>query len=217
MKKLLIVSPHSDDALFSCAHAFLGSGYEAQVLTIENNPKRIAEDKALYEFIGVPFHHLKVEFDDQSYYEYFKRFKTVNHTDAMGFLDEYLGTETMREIGDALAKFLNDFKKKNPGYKIVAPLGISHPFHYFIHSLLKGMADYFYREFPHSYKKRSKTQMEETLLKFELHKSIPVQEIHDVKFDLAKKFYKSQSGLLFFEQGYIKKCLPEEIYVKRKS
>ena len=36
--------------------------------------------------------------------------------------------------------------------------------------------------------------------------------VGNVKWDLAKKFYKSQSGLMFYEQGYIKKNLPEELY-----
>jgi len=193
-KKLLIVQPHSDDALFSCAHPILSDEYEVQVLTIENNPKRIAEDQALYDFLGVKLNHLNVEFQDESYYEYFQRFRTITHTDAMGYLAEYFSVGTLKLIKESLRLFLNHFTTKNPSYKIVAPLGISHPFHYFIHDLLKDKADYFYREFPHSYKKRSKTQMEETLLSFELHETFPVKEIHDIK-----------------------KCLPEEIYVKKKS
>ena len=45
-----------------------------------------------------------------------------------------------------------------------------------------------------------------------MERSVPVQEFHEVKWKLASKFYRSQSGLQFYEQGYIKKELPEEIY-----
>jgi len=215
VEKLLLIQPHSDDILFSCAHALLGEGYEVQVLTVENNAKRIQEDKNLYEFLNIPFHHLTVEFDDQSYYGYFKQFKTVNHENALNYLTEYWGEDKLTEISQALYAFIRKFQKINPDYKIVAPFGQSHPFHYFVHWLISAQANYFYREFPHSYKKRAKEQFENSLVDFELYKSIPTVEIHDIKFDLAKRFYKSQSGLLWFEQGYIKKMLPEEIYVNK--
>ena len=74
---------------------------------------------------------------------------------------------------------------------------------------------WYYRDFPHSYKKRAKSQVVAQLEDYELKESVSVAEFHDVKWDLAKKFYKSQSGLLWFEQGYIKKQLPEDIYVKK--
>lgn len=215
MKKVLIVSPHSDDALFSSSFALLENGLKAEVLTVENDPVRIKEDINLYDFLGIKFHHLSVDFKDESYYGYFKKFKSVNHIDAIGFLEEYFGKEKLEEIKNSVRRFVIKFKRNNPDYNVIAPLGISHPFHYFIHYCLVDLADYFYREFPHSYKKRSKKQMEETLLEYELFKTIPTKEIHDIKFELAKKFYKSQSGLLFYERGYIDKVLPEEIYIKK--
>jgi hypothetical protein len=73
---------------------------------------------------------------------------------------------------------------------------------------------WYYREFPHSYKKRSRVQVEKQQQVYELIHSFSVTEFDDVKWQLAKKFYKSQSSLLWFEQGYIKKQLPEEIYMK---
>ena len=72
----------------------------------------------------------------------------------------------------------------------------------------------YYREFPHSYKRRSQHQVELQKQEYRMERSVPVQEFHEVKWKLASKFYRSQSGLLFYEQGYIKKELPEEIYVK---
>lgn len=215
VKKVLVVQPHSDDALFSCAHALLQDDFQATVLTVENDPVRVKEDIALFNLLEIPYKHLNVEFKDESYYGYFKRYKTVNHDDAIEYLKEYYGETKLEEIHDAIQMYVKKFKKDNPDYKIIAPLGISHPFHYFVHLCLKHFADYFYREFPHSYKKRSKKQMDETLQSYKLYQSVETREIHDLKFDLAKKFYKSQSGLLFYERGYIEKQLAEEIYVQK--
>lgn len=212
--KYLIVQPHSDDALFSCAHPILGDNFEVQILTVENNVKRIKEDVALYDFLGIPFHHLSVEFDDESYYGYFKQYKGVNHLDAISYLENYFGEDKLEEIRRALLDFVKKFKKEHPDFQIIAPMGIAHPFHYFIHDVLLDKAELFYREFPHSYKKRSQPQMLQALTQFKLVREIPVKDIHDIKFELAKKFYKTQSGLLWFEQGYIKKELPEELYKK---
>lgn len=217
VKNVLIVQPHSDDALLSCAHALLGNGFNVQVLTVERDPKRFKEDQNLYEFLGIELHGLDVEFIDESYYGFFKKYKTVNHENAIGYLTEYFGKEKLDEIKEALISFVKKFKKQNPDYSIIAPFGQSHPFHYFVHFVLLKYSSLFYREFPHSYKKRAKEQFENSLERFELYKSIPTVEIHDMKFELAKKFYRTQSGLLWFEQNYIKKMLPEEIYVKSEE
>ena len=74
---------------------------------------------------------------------------------------------------------------------------------------------WYYREFPHSYKKRSKIQVEKQQNEYQLLHSMPIESFEDIKWSLAKKFYKTQSGLLFFEQGYIKKKLPEELYIQQ--
>ena len=49
--KLLCVQPHSDDVLFSASHFLFDDKYEVEILTIENNTKRVAEDEKLYEFL----------------------------------------------------------------------------------------------------------------------------------------------------------------------
>ena len=99
----------------------------------------------------------------------------------------------------------------------MAPWGVGHPFHFLLGYVLEEHFEYrmeYYREFPHSYKRRSQPQVQKQLDEYFLVRSVPVEEFHEVKFKLASKFYKSQSGLLFFEQGYIKKQLPEEVYKK---
>lgn len=217
MEKLLIVSPHSDDALFCCSHTLFLPEYEVQVLTVENDSKRILEDEKLFDFINVPFHHLDVDFKDESYYGFHKKYKEVNQETAFEHLNEYFGKDKLKEIADVLVKWVSDFLERNREYRVMAPWGVGHPFHFFVRHVLEEHFEHrmeYYREFPHSYKRRSQPQVQKQLDEYFLVRSVPVEEFHEVKFKLASKFYKSQSGLLFFEQGYIKKQLPEEVYKK---
>ena len=218
--KLLLIQPHSDDLLFSCSNLLFDNNFEKQVLTIENNPKRIKEDEQLYSFLDIKFNHLNVPFDDQSYYSYHKSYKEVTIKDSYDFLIRFFGKQIITDIENEFKEYLKKFFKENKKEEIVivAPWGIGHPFHIFVRNLIdKASGDttiWYYREFPHSYKKRSKTQVEKQQAEYKLLNSVSIEDWSDVKWDLAKKFYKSQSSLLWFEQGYIKKQLPEEIYIK---
>lgn len=215
MEKVLIVSPHSDDALFCCSHLLFLPQYEVQVLTVENDPKRIAEDEKLFEFLNITFHHLGLDFHDESYYEFHKNYKEVTVEATYKHLNEYFGRETLKEIEETLVNWVRKFLKENKGYTVVVPWGVGHPFHLFVRDVIqKSLVSnlLYYREFPHSYKRRSQPQVEKQKQEYSLERSVPVEEFHEVKWKLASKFYKSQSGLLFFENGYIKKELPEEIY-----
>lgn len=220
MEKLLIVSPHSDDALFCCSHILLLPEYEVQVLTVENDPKRIEEDKKLFEFLNIPFHHLNVDFHDESYYEFHKNYKEVTVESTYKHLNEYFGREKLNEIEEELVNWVRNFLKKNKGYSVVAPWGVGHPFHLFVRETLQQAISVmqYYREFPHSYKRRSQPQVELQKRDFYIARSVPMQgDLDEVKWKLASKFYRSQSGLLFYEQGYIKKQLPEEIYQRHSD
>ena len=220
-KKLLLVQPHSDDILFSCSHLLFDDSYEKEILTIENNSKRIAEDEKLYSFLGIPFHHLEVEFDDQSYYGYHKQYKEVTIEQSYNYLREFFDSYTLNEIENAVENFLNKFFKRNKAKDVivVAPWGVGHPFHLFVRDVLEKKISimWYYREFPHSYKRRSQTQVNKQKKEYKLLSSTPVEDFDDVKWELAKKFYKSQSSLLWFEQGYINKRIPEEVYVNKEQ
>lgn len=214
-EKLLLIQPHSDDILFSCSHFLFLPQYEVQVLTVENDLKRIAEDEKLFEFLNIPFHHLGLDFHDESYYEFHKNYKEVTVEATYKYLNEYFGRETLKEIEETLVNWVRKFLKENKGYTVVVPWGVGHPFHLFVRDVIqKSLVSnlLYYREFPHSYKRRSQPQVEKQKQEYSLERSIPVQEFHEVKWKLASKFYRSQSGLQFYEQGYIKKELPEEIY-----
>lgn len=218
MKKYLIIQPHSDDALFNCFHILINPELEVEVLTVENDPKRSEEDRKLYGFLQIPVHHLDLHFKDESYYGYFKEYKETTDADSMEYLKRYFGTEKVKEIEKTVVKWVKSYIKKHSGVKILAPWGVGHPFHLFVRDIIANnfpLEDVqYYREFPHSYKRRSKHQVEVQSAQYELIESVPVQDFHEIKWQLASKFYCTQSGLLFFEHGYIEKKLPEEIYAK---
>lgn len=214
-KKLLCIQPHSDDVLFSAAHFLFDERYEVEILTIEHNAKRVAEDEKLYRFLGIPYHNLNIQFDDQSFYGFHKKYKDVTLENSIEHLIEFFGSDKLEEIANAIKKFL---KLASSDVQVVVPWGVGHPFHIFVRDVVEKVVKkplWYYRDFPHSYKKRALNQVKLQLEDFELLSSIPVAEFNDVKWDLAKKFYKSQSGLLWFEQGYIQKQLPEEVYVRK--
>ena len=214
-KKLLCIQPHSDDILFSAAHFLFDERYEVEILTIEHNAKRVAEDEKLYGFLGIPYHNLNIQFDDQSFYGFHKKYKDVTLENSIEHLTEFFGSDKLEEISNAIKKFL---KSVSSDVQVVVPWGVGHPFHIFVRDVVEKSVKkplWYYRDFPHSYKKRASNQVKLQLEDFELLSSIPVAEFNDVKWDLAKKFYKSQSGLLWFEQGYIQKQLPEEVYVRK--
>lgn len=219
MKKILCIQPHSDDVLFSASYFLFDKKYSTEVLTIENNERRVKEDAKLYEFLGIPYHHLEVPFDDESFYSFHKKYKEVTSENSEAHLVDFFGQETVDAIRKEVVTFITNFKKKHKHVQLVIPWGVGHPMHCFIRDVIEGVTEnlWYYRDFPHSYKKRARSQVEAQLLKYEIFKSIPVEDFHDVKWELARKFYKSQSGLLWFEQGYIKKKLPEDIYIKKSE
>lgn len=219
MKKLLIIQPHSDDALFSCSHTlFYPEEYEVQILTVETDKKRAEEDRRLFEFLQIPVYHLGVDFKDESFYGFHKKYKDLNDGITVEYLTGIFGEDKLNEVAGSLVKWVKNFLKKNKGYEIYIPWGIGHPFHFFVKMIIEENFDNglisCYREFPHSYKKRSQVQVLQQAEEYPIKKEYSVEDFHDVKFELAKKFYRTQSGLLFFEQGYIKKRLPEEVYKK---
>lgn len=221
LQKILCIQPHSDDVLLSASHVLLNGDYEVQVLCVESDPKRVPEDQRLYEFLNIPYANLGIEFVDNSYYEFRQMYKgACRWEEVLPFCEEYFGKTLLKDLRDALIAWVVKFRKKNPDCQILAPMGIGHPFHLYVHEVLRaafpklGGAMQFYREFPHSYKKRAQEQLREAQAHMVLSRSVPIDDFADVKWRLASKFYRTQSGLLFYEQGYIKKNLPEEIYVE---
>lgn len=213
MKRALIISPHSDDAILCCGHILLGDDYEATVLTVECNPRRLAEDRKLCEFIERPHATPTLpDFIDDLYPEYFRtkgRTAVLTREDVRAFYETRLSIplDTLRrELRSAVADYGHD------GYTVFGPMGVGHPFHLLINEMIADLCDYYYREFPHSYKRRAQTQFADETQSLKRAWVCADPDVHEVKMALAQKFYRSQSGFFFYEQGSIKKQYPEEIY-----
>lgn len=218
-QKLLIVQPHSDDILFSCSGFLFLPNYEVEVLTIENNKKRIAEDTKLFDFLQIPFYHLNVDYDDESYYAYHNTYKKTELTveKAYNCLIDCCGRDILDEFEQQIEEFLTKYKKSHKDFIVVSPWGIGHPFHLFVREIIQRNISnlWYYREFPHSFKRMAKEQVANQLNDYKLIQKIPIEDFADIKWSLGKKFYKTQSSMFFYEKGYMDKNIPEEIYVRK--
>lgn len=217
-KKILLIQPHSDDILFSASkYLFNKDKYKDIVLlTVENNPIRNKEDEDLAEVFGITNIHLKSLEKDESYYHFYKEDKKRKFSFEKSYssLVDYLGDKILIEIKEELNKVVDSYKKK--GYEIVCCLGVGHPMHYFVRLCIEKKVDIFYRDFPHSYKRKTAECVATELGDFKLKNSYKLsEEQHEMKWDIAYQVYKTQRSLLFFEKGYIDKNLPEEYYVKK--
>lgn len=221
MDNILIIQPHSDDAILSCANFIFGKNFKTKVLTIERNLKRLSEDKALSKFIGVKYFNLGCDVTEPNgYSEFFKiygRNTELNDENVWKFYIDKIGKIKLYELKNALLQKVK--KYINNGYIIVCPLGVGHPFHYLIRYFLRDLESsfIFYRDFPHSYKRKAKIQLDEELGKLDLLTTFDDKDINKLKYELAQKFYKTQSGFFFYEHNNIKKLVPEEYYILKSD
>ncbi len=217
-RKVLLVQPHSDDVLFSASKfLFDKKQYDKIVLfTVEGgDEKRVAEDKILCDTVGVDkYINSNIEFTDNSYYTYYKdlKFKNFNIENSKICLEKEFGKKFLKELKKDIRKIVKSYKKKE--YDVVVCLGIGHPMHWFVRNCIEEFADIYYRDFPHSYKRKGLVGLEEATEGLKLHTEWLDEDLHELKFETAYQVYKSQRSLLFFEKGYIDKQLPEEFYVK---
>lgn len=214
--KCLIIQPHSDDAILCCSNFIFGEDFLTKVLTVEKNDKRLLEDKQLSKFIGVKYMNLGIEVMDDYYSEFFKvygRDAVLSDDNVIPFYKERLGKDKIKELRKALRERVEHYIER--GYAIICPMGVGHPFHYLVRYLLRKIEDgfVFYREFPHSYKRKAAEQLNDCKRSFELLSEFSDKETNELKYELAQKFYKSQSGFFFYEHDKIKKLYPEEFYV----
>ena len=214
--KCLIIQPHSDDAILSCFKFMTDEDFLTKVLTVEKNDKRLSEDKALSKFIGVKYMSLGVEVMDDYYSEFFKvygRDAVLSDDNVIPFYKERFGKDKIKELRKVLKSKVLEYIER--GYMILCPMGVGHPFHYLVRYLLRKIESgfVFYREFPHSYKRKAKKQLEDCQRGFDLLSIFDEKEDNAIKYQLAQKFYKSQSGFFFYEHANVEKLLPEEFYV----
>lgn len=213
-QKILLIQPHSDDILFSASkYLFNSSDYkDVKVLTVEGgNAKRVSEDEELCKFFGVGYINLGLDYEDDSYYHYYKIHRTFSWNNCHRILIERYGKEFLKELRTILREIVKAYKSER--YQIIIPLGVGHPMHWFVRHCLGNLADIFYRDFPHSYKRKTALDLKDvTSYNFELESEYFNEEEHEMKFQLSYQIYKTQRSLLFFEKGYIDKKLPEQFY-----
>lgn len=217
LNKVLIIQPHSDDAILSCAKFIFDTSFKTKILTIEQNPSRVEEDDNLYKFIGINTINLKTKTKDDYYSEFFKvngRNAVLTDKNVISFYEERIGRDNIRKLKEEIHSVVE--KYIDYGYMILCPLGIGHPYHYLVRYLLRDIEDgfIFYREFPHSYKRKAKSQLDSELLVMSMVCDNSDEEINKLKYTLAQKFYKTQSGFFFYEHSNIEKLYSEEFFIK---
>ncbi|HPI20677.1 MAG TPA: hypothetical protein PKY56_09930 [Candidatus Kapabacteria bacterium] len=218
MKKILIIQPHSDDVFLSCYHLLRLSkqGFlELNILTVSNDPKRIEEDKRMADYFSAKIVSFNGEYKDNSYSNYWKTHKTFDEFDLARFFfkndDRKQFLDTMKELQSVALKY------KLKEYIVFSPFGAGHPFHYQVSFCLRKLANFFYRDFPHSYKPlRGLKFFKEKVANYEMVNSVDMRVFQPEKIREFGEFYKSQSGFLFYEKNNLEKCLPEEIYIKKQ-
>lgn len=215
-KKVLLIQPHSDDIILSASKYLYDPEYKKKViLTVENNPKRLLEDQEICNHFGAHLIRLLTPSDSTGFHkEYYADNKVMDDMSAMKFCENKMGADNLSKVSEELEELVTNYK--NDGYEIVTCMGVGHPFHWLVRVITHNLADVFYRDFPHSYKRRNQAYLVgivDTL--FQLKELS--DENHEGKIELFKKYYKTQSSFLFFEQRYIDKALPEEYYEKIKD
>jgi len=212
--KILIVQPHSDDALLSCYHLF-DSTNKIVILTVEDDQKRISEDKQLQDiFNDVVIDNCK-DTVDGTYSDYWKKHKIFNWREVLKL---YIKKYDYGEYKHLKYQLIDKITKcKNKGFTIFVPFGAGHPFHLIIHKICYNLADYFYRDFPHSYKtQRGLRYFEEQKNNYRLVSSTDVTPFQAEKIRIFGEVYKSQRAFQFYEKNNLEKCYPEEIYERIK-
>lgn len=211
--KKLLVQPHSDDIILSLYHLLKTNEPEnLEILTIENDEKRLKEEIPLYKELGINFTVFpEILPKDDSYGDFFKAHKQVDSVNAISFFQARWGIKPIDTFMDYFPKYLE--YKKQQGFQIWLPLGAGNAYHKLVTEAGKEKVDFFYRDWPHSYKRRGMKQMEEEINKGEYGIVYEAEEEYlKEKFDVFYKFYKSQRSLLWFEKSKSEKYYTEQVY-----
>ena len=208
----MFIQPHSDDIILSCFDRLNEKGIQPTILTIEHDEKRSKEDLGLIEAIP----NLKVingvdlGKEETSYKDYWGQnmHRKFVPEEVMDVLLNSLDNDKIDSILELLEQTINS----EDWDEIYTCMGVGHPLHWFIHETTKDVATKFYRDWPHSYKKRNLTFFNEYSQTFDFIEEVNDDEVLESKHRLFKKYYKTQSGLLYFEQKNIEKNFSEKYY-----
>lgn len=209
-RKFVIVQPHSDDAYLSCMGLLKTSPVSKVILTLEKDMVRVEEDRKLERIFNNLFvTYLLSGLPDKSYKDYRQKFKTVDGDSVVAYYSEKYGDEFLKLI-QHIGEILDTWEDE--GYFLILPLGIGHPFHVLIYELFKDKADYFYREFPHAWKRKNLLAYEERTRDKKLVYTFDDKETLSQKEEIFKSVYKSQSAFAFFEASKFRKLYTEELW-----
>lgn len=215
--KYLCVEPHAGDLLMSACHVLVAPEYDVRVLTVDSDSRRVAEQQALYDFLGIPMERLDLELEDVLCSDFKTHSKDCNYESVYMYLRKKYGNDALNFAEQTLYDRLRALTPRHAGYTILAPLGAGHPFNQFVHDVTFGMysgAEY-YRDFPYSYVPRGREQhcvqchQGEALL---MKRKVPCDEMFDVKWELAFRFYPSLMPTMDKYQRFIEQNPPEEVW-----
>lgn len=215
--KYLCVEPHAGDLLMSACHVLVAPECDVRVLTVDNAPSSLAEQRKLYDFLGIGADCLDLELEDVRCSDFKTHYRDYSYESVYMYLRAKFGTDGLNFAEQTLRDYLRKFMRRNPGYTLLAPLGAGNPFNQFVHDTVYDTASgaEYYRDFPYSYTRRGCSQIQvqcygsESLL---MKRRVDVGDMFDVKWELALRFYPSLEPTMNKYQRFIEQNPPEEIW-----
>jgi hypothetical protein len=208
-----ILQPHSDDAWLSNS-SIITSKNVTDVVTVCNEPERIAEDKRLYGDLGIQTRPLL----KNAWYD-----KLLIDNKRKGNADEierHVAELTTNNNGyRTLREIIIEYVAGIPSEKTrLAPLGVKHPFHFFVYDCVMEATPqcevWYYRDFPHAYRAKSSADWLEK--RTQTHKLLLQTEADtELVYRVMAKYYKTQGGFIRNEYHKILDNHTEEIYIQR--
>ena len=210
-KKILIVQPHSDDALISLFTLINDKKNTVHILTIEKDEKRFQED------LKIPLHFSNVtilpafgepaHFSARGPYYKLRNAKKMTGRDFSRYYSRLMKTPRYSYWKRKLRKKIRGYINK--GFDVFLPCGIGHPEHWLVTNAIEGIQTYFYRDLPHAVKRKNKNELE----KFIHGKRVAMNNRSPkIKLRKLKKIYKSQRILFWYDEKNV--MMNEIIYAR---
>jgi len=232
---VIIIQPHSDDALLSCKEILdfakqTDSLSNVTIATFDSDLKRHGEDQMLFEneYKEVNLLNVGLEFglenisQNLSHKEYWKKnIKLESFEDVCDTFN--ISSDMLSSYILEMKRFIKMMMKTTDGNCVfLVPAGIGNPHHLKIRTAFECCAILeapylLYKDLPHANKKRNKAQLDlfnslETAPDIIESGFVRKEDFHKEKSDFFMKYYKSQSSFAFFESSFFRKTTVEEVY-----
>ena len=191
-KDYIFIEPHPDDMILSAGELFLRQKPQ-KVITVFSSIKNDDEGtKNLCKEYGIKEYNF-LKFPDIDIH---MRKIQFNPSNLLLELDKNIDQDTI----------------------LVCPIGFGHMAHTFLRNLiiqnfLKTHRILFVRDFPHSYKKSGKFWN----VIYMFNHLFSIDDGFEMKIEIFKKFYKSQSALLWYDKKYFEAKPSEEYYEYKQN